>query len=328
MHQKAKTTNKLTALLLALVMLLGMLPAVSLTAYATGTTVTTKTELMNAVKQSGTVILGADIVLTDDPSNWDYYMVYIKSGVEITLDLNGHVLDRSRIDLGQSTSYGWAIENKGTLIIKDSNPSTTHTLYKKAEAWRPNVYTVEDKSEDSAYAVAMTVTGGAIIGAYNSDGGGINNTGTLTLEGGTICGNEGTTMGGGVYNQGTFTMTGGTIRKNNSTGGYKWGGGGVQNDGTFIMTGGTITENTCKNTYNQLRGGGVYNAGTFKISGSPVVSGNSNGNVFLMSFSQHNGKKIEVVGTLNEDAEVGVYPEDEPPITVTTGYKTYMDGKD
>ena len=316
--------RKLLSVLLTLAMLLGMLPALGVPALATSTTVTTKAELMNAVKNSGEIILGADIVLTDE--GFDYYPVEIKSGIAITLDLNGHVLDRSRIELGQNESRGGVIENNGTLVIKDSSPSTPHTLYKKSEAWRPNVYTVEDKSGTDGYTVAATITGGAIIGGYNNYGGGINNSGTLTLEGGTICGNEAGTKGGGVWNQstGTFTMTGGKICNNKTTGGYKWGGGGVQNDGTFLMTGGTITGNSVQ----YPKGGGVYNAGTFQISGSPVISGNGNGNVYLMSFSEYGGTPIEVVGTLTEDANVGVYPEDTPPITVTTGFKTYMDGQD
>ena len=70
------------------------------------------------------------------------------------------------------------------------------------------------------------------------------------MTSGTISGNTASTSGGGVYNTGTVTMTSGTISGNTASN-Y---GGGVNNSGTFTMNGGTISGNT-----SSFYSGGVEN---------------------------------------------------------------------
>ena len=114
-------------------------------------------------------------------------------------------------------------------------------------------------------------TGSAIID--NSYSGVYVDTGTFTMNDGTLSGNgHGVWMGGG-----TFTMNGGAISDNiagNGAGVYV-------NSGTFTMNEGTISDNTATDY-----GGGVYlNYGTF-IMNNGTISGNratSGGGVYIYS---------------------------------------------
>lgn len=135
----------------------------------------------------------------------------VPSGKTVTLDLNGHTLSRGLTN-SAAAAYGYVIKNEGTLTITDS-------------------------------AGGGTITGGNNAG----DGGGIYNTGTLTLNGGTITGNKATGTdetgsGGGIFNKtgGTLTVNGGCITNNIAVGFH---GGGVYNGGTMNLQGGSITGN-------------------------------------------------------------------------------------
>ena len=164
-----------------------------------------------------TYILQTDLVLPD--MRW-------VSG-DVTVDLNGHVIDRG---LSVETSSGLSFYiSSGSLTIIDSNPSSTHT------------------GALSAY------TGGIITGGYNTDsspGGAIRvQSGTLYLQGGTITGNR-CQRGAGVYVQGAMVMTGGKICGNTATNSVYGGGngGGVMlgyntSGATFTMAGGEISGN-------------------------------------------------------------------------------------
>ncbi len=106
---------------------------------------------------------------------------------------------------------GHVITNHGTLVIRDS------------------------------------VGGGVITGGWNaaqSQGGGIINNGTLTMENGGITGNHGF-MAGAVLNN---------------------------ESAVFILTGGALTGNTC----GQGGGGAVVNYGTMRMAGS-AITGNVSG---------------------------------------------------
>ena len=95
----------------------------------------------------------------------------IPEGKNVTLNLNGHVLDRK---LSEPADNGEAILVKGSLTLSDSNPSIVHS---------------------------GGLTGGILTGGSNlSDGGGILiDGGTLNLTGGTIAQNWTEGNGGGVF---------------------------------------------------------------------------------------------------------------------------------
>ena len=105
----------------------------------------------------------------------------------------------------------------------------------------------------------------------------IENSGTLTVTGGTVTAADGI----GVENKGTFTMNSGTITA---------AGTGVVNTGTLTMNGGAVTG--C--------GKGVENSGTMDVSGDVRIAGNTNGNLLLPE-----GITV-TVGTLDSTANIGV----------------------
>ena len=139
----------------------------------------------------------------------------------------------------------------------------------------------------------VTLNGGSITGNEADFGGGIFNIdGTVTLNGGSItgntAGNTADSRGGGIYNIGAVKLTGGTISRNIAADG----GGGIFNDGltagtaTVEISGGTITDNEA------ARGGGIANSedGTVTLDGDATITGNT------ATFS---GGGIYNVGTVN-----------------------------
>jgi len=105
------------------------------------------------------------------------------------------------------------------------------------------------------------------------------NSGSFTLNGGSIKYNNATFHGGGVRitENGTFTMNGGDLT-GNKAGNY---GGGVWDEGTFNMTGGVITNNTAGTTGGAIA---VYSNVPAQISGSTTISKNKSmygGGIFV-----------------------------------------------
>lgn len=216
MKTKAKWRRLLSAAL-ALVMVVGMLPAASMTAFAaTGTgsqsdpiVVTTwdelKTEEQNA-QDSGAeytyIKLGADIV-KDDQTDETFYGVQLGGAFKgtIVLDLNGRLLklknDKNE-SVGVITLYG------GNLTVTDTSAAKTGQIVSDqpkaanaALAVRGGNLTVDGGTFSNlcaqTYAIieksgSLTINGGTFESenSYNtciySDGG------SLTVNGGTICG--------------------------------------------------------------------------------------------------------------------------------------------
>ena len=114
----------------------------------------------------------------------------------------------------------------------------------------------------------------------------IENSGTLTVTGGTVTAADGI----GVENKGTFTMNSGTITA---------AGTGVVNNGTLTMNGGAVTG--C--------GKGVENSGTMDVSGDVRIAGNTNGNLLLPE-----GITV-TVGTLDSTANIGITAEKQGELT-------------
>ena len=260
------------------------------------TRVSTWGDLRKALKADGDVILEADV--TPENPFWAEALS-VPLGVTVTLDLNGHIVDRGYREQGFDGSV-LKIQG-GALTLIDSAPTAAHDT--------PVTYT------DPLTGETVTVSGGVLTGGWPDQyGGGVQLTsGTFTMEGGSIAGNSvGKTgffgsagLGGGLYVQsGTFTMTGGAICGNRATGtsvGTTLGrGGGVyMTSGTFDFSGGAITGNEAG-----LYGGGVYIASTYSghsatvnISGGATVTGNAVGdtanNVYL-----EEGGALTVTGEL------------------------------
>ena len=132
--------------------------------------------------------------------------IVIESGCSMTLDLNGHTLDRG---LTSAASYGHVIKvlSGGSATISDS------------------------------------AGGGKITGGYTNSGGALRNEGTLTITGGTITGNHSTSNGAGIWNEGTLNVEGSPVVTGN-TGGKNIESNVYLKAGTLINITGAISEGT------------------------------------------------------------------------------------
>ena len=98
----------------------------------------------------------------------------------------------------------------------------------------------------------------------------IRNAGTATLERVTVSNSAGVGYGGGIYNTGTLTVDASMISGNIANwGGSSANGGGVYNSGALTVTNSTIKNNTA------YYGGGIYNNGTQMTVSNCTISGNS-----------------------------------------------------
>ena len=209
-------------------------------------------------KPSGAVItLMADCIATPEVSG----PLTVEFGHTLTLDLAGHTIDRGLAG-GTAVQDGQVIHNMGNLIIKDS-------------------------------VGGGLITGGNRTGTESQDmfsenltgGGGIENSGNLTLQGVTVAGNhigDGATgnlgAGGGIFNSGTLNIIGGAVRGNSSN----YGGGGIYNRGTLTLNGCSVTGNETKSDVGSVLsglvcGGGIMNAGSLTINGGEIRDNTSDG---------------------------------------------------
>ena len=111
----------------------------------------------------------------------------IASGKCVTLDLNGHTLNRNQQTYKANNGSVLYVQEDAILIIRSSGERE-----------------------------------GVITGGYHDDGGGIINDGTVILEGGSVTGNAALHTGGGIANNGTLVLLGGSVTGNRS---LKTGGG-------------------------------------------------------------------------------------------------------
>ncbi|HEX4007364.1 MAG TPA: Ig-like domain repeat protein [Acidobacteriaceae bacterium] len=107
------------------------------------------------------------------------------------------------------------------------------------------------------------------------NGGGIANSGALTLTNCTIANNGTVFSGGGIYNTGTLTVVGSTIAGNSAADNGPGQGGGIDNEGngTLNVINSTIANNSAQDGY----GGGIaVGSGTATIT-NVTISGNTVG---------------------------------------------------
>ena len=241
MKQKANTPILRYLYCFALIfgLTLGMTGAVMAQSTPTYQTVTSWAELQNTINNAPANTL-TNIKLEEDvTATSDETALTIASDKIIRLDLNGHTINR-----GLTTPE----ENGNVFQISGGDLTLL----------------------DTSGTQSGTITGGATYS--NNDGGGIFvDSGTLTLEGGTIANNDSGERGGGIFvKSGTFTMSDGSINTNNA--GYF--GGGIYADANIAMQGSpAITSNTASNMGNNvyLNGESKIQVGT-NFSPSPAIS--------------------------------------------------------
>lgn len=173
--------------------------------------------------------------------------LHVPSGKSIILDLNGHTIDRKMANAEQG---GYVINNAGVLEITDTSGKTG------------KITGGNNKTNDARYN-------------YSGGGGGIYNSGTLTISGGSIEGNE-AILGGGIYvASGKLFVKGGYVKDN------------AANTSEFASL-----------DKNSGMGGGIYavNPGEVTISGG-TISGNSavyGGGVYLFASDTTNAKTVKL----------------------------------
>ncbi|MBQ1858645.1 MAG: right-handed parallel beta-helix repeat-containing protein, partial [Paludibacteraceae bacterium] len=291
--------KKLLALLTAIV--------AGVSALFAQTVVTTDAEIRSAVQvNNANIQLGADINLSNKT-------LEIPKNSTVTLDLNGHKLDRNLTKRGEGGGQVITVRQDATLNLSN----------------------------------------GTLTGGWGGAGGGlVNEGGTVTLTDVIISNNVADDRGGGICNRngGVLTMTNCTITDNHSNdhsgakggGGFfneenatatltnvsitgneakVCGGGGICNFGTLTLDGCTIQNNAAI-----TNGGGIWQEGTLNVQGANIVTGNTTvdnkpNNLFLKT-----GALLTVTGslagsTILVDMESGTG-------TLTSGYNTHNSGVD
>ena len=110
---------------------------------------------------------------------------------------------------------------------------------------------------------SLTITGGAASG----DGGGISNSGVLSVLNSTLVRNNASGLGAGVYNAGTLNLVNSSVFGNSA----EYSGGGIYNEGTANVTNSLIVGNT------GTSGAGIYNRETLVVSGASISANVSTG---------------------------------------------------
>ncbi len=281
--------------------------------------------LQTLLDAGGTVKLLCDVTAGALNSN-----LQVPTGVTVTLDLNGHTIDRA---LTEAVPGGNVLQIYGSLTLRDNSAGKTGRI---TGGYSTNVCGGVSVSSGTFIMEGGTISGNTTVesgggvfvngGSFTMTGGAIDrNTamfaggvymytgGTFTMEGGEIEDNTTSRYGGGVFVNGTFTMTGGTITGNTAS---SYGGGlSISQNGTFIMEGGAIDRNTAKYA------GGVYVNGNFDMTGG-AISGNTvssyGGGVYVNSgtFNMEDG---EITGNAASYYGGGAYVNTNGTFTMTGG---------
>jgi hypothetical protein len=126
----------------------------------------------------------------------------------------------------------------------------------------------------------FTIQNGKATGSY-AYGGGILNSGNLTLDNCTVKNNKVnptiSSYGGGIYNSGNMTIKGSNIEGNTGTGKYAYGGG-ITNWGTMLIEDSTIQYNGAFSSSDEVKGGGIYNEVMLTIINSTIKSNTAQSN--------------------------------------------------
>lgn len=284
-HATHKFSKRLSALLLCLALLAGLLPTAAWAEPVTSpggetinpgdggsssgsVTAGNWSELLAAITNGTTdITLGADV-----PRGSGTGTLTISENKNLTINLNGHTLDTGGTDITVSSSANLTIKNELDPV---------------------------DIPEESSSA-------GKIIGRINVDGGTVTIQDDVEISGNTATNDDGeaTTDGGAIYVaggtvtlKGSVKITGNRANVEDLNGTADGGNGG----GIYVATGGevTIPENAnVEITGNKAArstieggaglGGGVYNAGTFTMEGGAIY-GNSAGEAAADFYNAEDG---------------------------------------
>ena len=281
------------------------------------TIVTNEAELRTAVQTNNTNIQFANNIATSS-------LLEITNSRTVTIDMNGFTLDRgctsrgsqvivirtgSTLNLSNGTLTGGWGGNGGALDIETGTIVNLTGVIITGN-------TADDRGGGIANSGTLTMTDCTLSGNTSRDnlenigGGGLINYAncTATLTNVTIDGNN-ALYGGGLCNRGTMYMEGCTISDNLA---YFYGGG-IRNEGTLTMTECTVDGNDCSNEsiLPVYDGGGIYNHGTLNINGCNIT-----GNTCMAK-----GNGIWNDATLNIQGNVQIKDNNDDDIYLSTGSK-------
>ena len=180
---------------------------------------------------------------------------------------------------GHAATYGGGIDNAGTLALIDSTVVNNSTAFIGGGIFNDSnaMLTIEN----SAIGGNSAATGAAPYG------GGIYNTGAMTLTASAVSGNNAGGNGGGIYNDGSsVTLIASTVSDNTAGAGSANGqaghGGGIETGASTL----TLVNSTVSGNSATRSGGGIGEGGDFGTVASynSTISGNSalnGGGVFV-----------------------------------------------
>ena len=279
------------------------------TAWAADYSVGTNSELRAAIQNDGAnITVTADIGLSNSTLS-------IESGKTITINLNGHMLDRKLNERGKGGGQVITVRKNATLNLSNG------TL---KGGWGGDSGGINNEGG------TVNLTDVTITGCTGDDrGGGISNRagGTLKMTGGAITGNTSYDRtdpagGGGLFNYdgATATLTGVTITGNASK---LYGGGGICNYGTLSLNGCIIRNNTARTS-----GGGIWSGNqrlNMKMQGANIITDNVAGGITSNLFMLER-RLITCTGSI-AGSRIGV-TLDVVPNTFTKDFAKYHSGDD
>ena len=288
---------------------IALLCAVAQLMWADPTIVTTDADLRAAIQTNNANIrVDADINLSNSTLSID-------KNLTVTIDLNGHKLDRKLTKRGEGGGQVITVREGATLNLSNG------TL---AGGWGGNAGGLSNES-GTVNMTDVTITGCTGV----NRGGGICNFGTLTMTGGAITNNisqddkvhsSDHTGGGGLFNEegATATLTNVTISGNTAA---ICGGGGICNYGTLTINGCAIQGNKAN-----TNGGAIWEEGTLNMQGANLISANKGGtasdgiedDIYLFT-----DRLIHVTGSLSGSV---IRLHMKQPGVFTDGYSTYNNG--
>ena len=275
----------LLSLLLSLMLVIGVIPFGTMTAFAANAA--NETNLINYVKKGGAVKLTKDIALTKE--------LLVPAGVEVSLDLNGKTLSRALADCEEDGSVIF-VEAGGALTLTDSSGNNAGTITGGAAFNGGGIC-----NNGTLVFEGGTVKGNMALDDAEGNGGGIYNAGTLTLCGGVIANNE-ARNGGGICNAADATMA---IEQKEVT--KK-----VGIESVTYTYNVRITGNTAENL-----GHGIYNDAELSLGGAPEIYDNEDNDIF-----NTRGKVITISGELKNSKKISVKSSGTNTV-ITSNYSVF-----
>lgn len=253
-----------------------------------------------------------------DVSSWDELQNALdsyESGriIQLSQDIDGK--DKDTLTVSKDKNLDVVLDLKGHTINKNGDDKVIHIKdgYKLTiiDTVGTGVITGGDDAEyggaiDVGFGSTLTLNGGTISGNEADNGGAINNNGTIIINNAKIDGNE-ADDGGAIYNNGTLIMNGGIISGNKAENGgaiYS------RENAGFTLKDVEITNNSASD-----EGGAIYiDKGADSTLNNCTITRNSSEDIAGAIYMESSGKTLTITDTkiknnTSEDDGAGIYLE-------------------